>query len=393
MVVCLIIGEIISVIWFLSQTFSWPLFFIWLTRGQNITVLGAVFVGVICEGFWEAIQKKQSFLSHWLGRDTYDMFKRRAPKDVVVGCCIYGVIYALSFCCHWSWVSELLSWATGYSLFFIAYLFIAIVFLDREVEMEAGNEKNCTYALTVLWNILLLIAGFAAMYYSDKYAEKYSLECSTVGYEEYTNTYHIFEDCENTNGSVRKMKGYEAIEKGAKLCGSCEGIMEEDMAADDAPNFIVGNFSGKGIDTLECVPYGPKTEWNGDSVQINWKIKSKQGTCKSMLIEGQYEPKMVFEGDLDGDGADEFSYLTNSLMSTMEQYWVFTYKDGVWKWLCEPRGLWTFHYDALCERGIDIVEPSHKKGYVTVHYTQYSEDGEHRIRTKQVKVNPTAISR
>lgn len=168
---------------------------------------------------------------------------------------------------------------------------------------------------------------------------------------------------------------------------------EDDVEVDTAPNFIVGNFSGKGIDTLECVPYGPKTEWDGDSVQINWEIKSKQGTCKSMLIEGQYEPKMVFEGDLDGDGADEFSYLTNSLMSTMEQYWVFTYKDGVWKWLCEPRGLWTFHYDALCERGADIVEPSHKKGYVTVHYTQYSEDGEHRIRTKQVKVKPTAISR
>lgn len=170
-------------------------------------------------------------------------------------------------------------------------------------------------------------------------------------------------------------------------------MLEMVMEMDTAPNILVGNFSGNGVDTLECVPYGPKiVNGRGDTVQTSWEIRSRRGTCKSMTMDYVYEPKLLYEGDLDGDGANEFgSYIVVSAISTNQSYQVFTYKGGEWKWLYDPLALWYLHYYELRENGTDIVSLSHKKGYVTVRYTYYGEIGINRIKTQRVKVKPAAI--
>lgn len=187
---------------------------------------------------------KISFLSSWLGENTYNEFKEMAPVVVGIGSCVLGVLFALSQYFHWGWVSSLLNMATGYSLLFIVYLLGIMLLLDIEVKMDAvyykdwleekhvRYEKPTRYAFTVAWNIVLILAGIAAMYYSNQYKKEYSFECSTVGIEEGRDTYHLFKDCDNIHGNVYKVKGYEAKEKGAQLCRTCKSI-EEDYDVDE----------------------------------------------------------------------------------------------------------------------------------------------------------------
>ena len=144
---------------------------------------------------------------------------------------------------------------------------------------------------------------------------------------------------------------------------------------------LVGNFSGKGVDTLIAEPIGQNT------MLKNFKISSKNGTIPPLYFEEIYGIWMVPEGDLDGNGTEEFGIFWDSPSSTWSAYQVYTCIDGLWH-LMVSTTRWLHHVD----EGFTLdnaVKSSNRKGYITVLESQGCED--FYIETKKVKVNPQPI--
>lgn len=147
---------------------------------------------------------------------------------------------------------------------------------------------------------------------------------------------------------------------------------------------IVGNFNGS-IDTLVALPidtipadYDPKNVYAGH--HYVWRVKSLNGTVSDLTFKNTIGVKMVAEGDLDGDGYDEFGYVIQWPTSDWTHYKLLTFKDGQWGLLIFPTSLWLSHIEAgndlynpegLTER--DIAWPTGEKGTFHIRYSIYRE--------------------
>ena len=116
----------------------------------------------------------------------------------------------------------------------------------------------------------------------------------------------------------------------------------------DEREMIIGNFDGLSTDTLR-ISFAAKTEYVDSTRYVTldgkrfkaednyeweylWDIKSSNGSVPDLRVFGLC-PRMVFEGDLDQDGTDEFGVLFTWLTSACRTYEVFTYHEGQWRWL------------------------------------------------------------
>ncbi|MDE7413673.1 MAG: hypothetical protein K2N05_07815 [Muribaculaceae bacterium] len=89
---------------------------------------------------------------------------------------------------------------------------------------------------------------------------------------------------------------------------------------------ITGKFNGKTTDTITLFPYDG--EWDGDEFLYDeWILISKNGTVPSKIISSYY-PDLVYEGDLDGNGTDEFGVLHTGMMGCWNYYSSFTVYHG-----------------------------------------------------------------
>ncbi len=135
--------------------------------------------------------------------------------------------------------------------------------------------------------------------------------------------------------------------------------------AHDEQDTIVGNFTGKGIDTL-FVEYVPPKHYGIDDP--HFYIASTNKKIPKIEIVGTIEaiPKLVNEGDLDGNGTCEVGYLPTWVTSQWRWYRIFTFHNGEWRYLingdyCETAE-WFRH------SGAEVAEPGPRKGTVLVHY-------------------------
>lgn len=68
----------------------------------------------------------------------------------------------------------------------------------------------------------------------------------------------------------------------------------------------MGILNGRGIDTLIAEPIGEK-----DSVwYFKWRVFTKNNSVKPLIIDNTIGIHFVYEGDLDGNGTDEWGYVT-----------------------------------------------------------------------------------
>ena len=117
---------------------------------------------------------------------------------------------------------------------FIGYIAAIIVIADRRVEVdepenywynEEKEPKPFKYKLTIVWGVFLLLAGIAAIYYSNKYRNRYSFECETFLVDIKGEIYHLNwnDDCTVAKEaeSLNEMKGYQ-IDKKFKFCEECQ---------------------------------------------------------------------------------------------------------------------------------------------------------------------------
>jgi hypothetical protein len=135
----------------------------------------------------------------------------------------------------------------------------------------------------------------------------------------------------------------------------------------------VGNFTGHGIDTLyiETEPCN-LDEWGYPEYE-EYYVKSSNPNIPTMLLAGwRGEYKIVYEGDVDGNGQDEWGYLAPAGNGQWRYYKIYTLVNGEWRYLyyCSDNDdvdlLSTIQI--LRASGVDIVESGNKKGYIKIHY-------------------------
>ena len=147
---------------------------------------------------------------------------------------------------------------------------------------------------------------------------------------------------------------------------------------------IVGNFTGKGIDTLyvEMVE-NPKYNVQNDDMEQMYKyyLSSNNKSIPKIKLYGcdAATPKLVKEGDLDRNGTCEVGYIHTWTMSQWRYYRIFTLVKNEWRYLVEGDYLDTPEW--FRHSGVEVAEPGKKKGTVLIHhyYEGYDEIKEERI--------------
>lgn len=134
----------------------------------------------------------------------------------------------------------------------------------------------------------------------------------------------------------------------SNFLNSVKGHEEKDI--------IVGNFTGNGIDTLTIQPL---------SKENTYIITGLNAQIPALKITNNICPALVFEGDLDGNGQDEFGILDTWMTSTCRMYRIYTLQDGKWKYLIPPIETSL----NLRSSGLELAEPCSIKNKVRIRYS------------------------
>ena len=142
------------------------------------------------------------------------------------------------------------------------------------------------------------------------------------------------------------------------------GHLEEDT--------IVGNFDGIGIDTLyvdreDCCKEFPSCNHEGPNI---YYLVSKSERLPKIRLLAKYNmpPRIVNEGDLDGDGKMEVGYMYTWDISQWRTYRILTFHKKEWRYLIDPQEEYMSTSRVFRLSGNEIAERGKKKGTILVHY-------------------------
>lgn len=161
----------------------------------------------------------------------------------------------------------------------------------------------------------------------------------------------------------------------------------------DEKDTIIGKFNGKTVDTLFVISkIVDKTEDNFYGTE-KFYISSNNKNIPQIELYGigSDPPKIVNEGDLDGNGTCEVGYLHTGENSQWRQYRIFTLVNGHWRYLVDNIIIKGDDEDCLITpewfraSGVEIAEPGPKKGWVKINYATRSINAE----IKDTIVRPT----
>lgn len=149
---------------------------------------------------------------------------------------------------------------------------------------------------------------------------------------------------------------------------------------------LVGKFDGQHVDTLIAEPIGeavaiddyyPDEKW-----YFEWRVYTKGGTVAELIFENITTGiSLVAEGDLDGDGADDWGFVNQWHTSNWMSYNTFSYKDGHWSYLLAPTAVWLVHFDKESEyysgkRPEDLVSRTDRPGWLLVRESIFNGETE-----------------
>ena len=151
---------------------------------------------------------------------------------------------------------------------------------------------------------------------------------------------------------------------------------------------IIGNFTGTSIDTL----YVDKVVGHNDEKYklTEFFLRSTNIKIPSIEIYGYADvpPKLVNEGDLDGNGTSEVGYLHTWMNSQWRYYRILTLVNNEWRYLIDGDFLDTPEW--FRHTGVEIAEPGKKKGTVLIHH--YYEGYDSNIDERVFEIRDTIVS-
>lgn len=153
-------------------------------------------------------------------------------------------------------------------------------------------------------------------------------------------------------------------------------IYQPDTLAQYRDN-LVGRFNGIDVDTLICEPLGPKTDTEifGEYF-FEWRVFTTKGTVDDIIIGNTIGMRFLPEGDLDGNGTDEWGFINRWVSSVWTSYYTFTYDNGRWKTFIDRVPVNWEHIEDMELDENDIVRPSDKKGFVKVRKSDAVYEGD-----------------
>ena len=168
-----------------------------------------------------------------------------------------------------------------------------------------------------------------------------------------------------------------AVKHSAKHIADGGRDLLNSVKAHDERDTIWGNFTGKGVDTLfvmRTVPYAYHENYQQHGKQgCYYVVKSSNPSLPKVGLVTclEIQPKLVFEGDLDGNGVDEWGFLETATVGQWRTYRVFTFKHGSWRYLIDEdeESIRTNHL--MRASGKKVVEPGPQPGWVKVNYCHW----------------------
>lgn len=135
---------------------------------------------------------------------------------------------------------------------------------------------------------------------------------------------------------------------------------------------LIGKFNGIDIDTLITEPIDTTKE----RAMWDWKIYGKQNSVDTLILTKRFSVKMIQEGDLDGNGTDEFGIRREIEQGTWDSYFIYSYNNGKWECLINP--IWTYstHFYDKLNKGNDVAEKTDNPNIIKVRFSEVRNNGE-----------------
>lgn len=136
---------------------------------------------------------------------------------------------------------------------------------------------------------------------------------------------------------------------------------------------IVGNFTGNGLDTLYVTKVVDPSLDRYKATAFYMKSKNPKIPKLELVGIPDAPPKLVNEGDLDGNGTTEVGYLRTWNLGQWRKYDILTLVNYEWHNLIDGEYLST--PQLFRDSGVEIAEPGKKKGTILVHhyYEKYDD--------------------
>ncbi len=135
---------------------------------------------------------------------------------------------------------------------------------------------------------------------------------------------------------------------------------------------IVGVFDGMEKDTL--IAEMEEERIQGDCVVRDWRIITKSNSVQPMLLQNRHRVRFVEEGDLDGNGTDEFGIRVEGDVGMWDSYIVYSCINGEWKVLLDSIFTYSPHFYEELDNGKDVVQTTAKKGFLRIRFSDVRND-------------------
>lgn len=162
------------------------------------------------------------------------------------------------------------------------------------------------------------------------------------------------------------------------------------IVAHNEQDTIIGNFTGNGTDTLYVTKVVGQNEESYKCT--DFFLSSSNPKIPNIQLYGYADvpPKLVYEGDLDGNGTAEVGYLHTWMNSQWRYYRIFTLVNNEWRYLIDGDYLDTPQW--FRDSGVEVAESGKEKGKILIHYYYegYDETKDERIcEIRDTIVTPT----
>lgn len=148
-------------------------------------------------------------------------------------------------------------------------------------------------------------------------------------------------------------------------CGSKQDTSKNEEHIINYRDTLIGKFNGINIDTLIAEPIDTTKE----RAMWDWIIYSKQNSVDTLILTQRFSVKMIQEGDLDGNGTDEFGIRREVEQGTWDSYFIYSYNNGKWQYLINP--IWTYstHFYKELNNGNDVAERTDNPNIIKVRFS------------------------